>query len=163
VQIDSSAGSLVVTGWDRDQVEVSGTVGVGAGSAEPQLERNGERVVVRLHPSPGKGAASHLDVRMPRRHRLELSGLSLDVRVEGLSGGIDVSVVSGTVWVRGGVAGESRGVWSAAWRSQFNAIGATHATFTSGRGHVSPGSPRGGCAADGPGCVADRPGCVDDR
>ncbi|MDA8017467.1 MAG: hypothetical protein MPN21_08450 [Thermoanaerobaculia bacterium] len=93
VEIDQVRGTVVVSGWDRPKVEVTGRLGRDLDSV--LLERRGERVLLRVHESL-RGASADLSIRVPRGARLEIESMSLDLRVTGVEGGVDSNVVSGT-------------------------------------------------------------------
>lgn len=93
VEIDGVTGTVVVSGWDRTSVEVTGRLGRDLESV--LLERRGERVLLRVRQSLA-GTPADLKIRVPRAARLEVESMSLDLRITGVTGGIDTNVISGT-------------------------------------------------------------------
>lgn len=93
VEIDGVTGSVVVSGWDRASVEVTGRLGRDLDSV--LLERRGERVLLRVHQSLA-GTPADLNIRVPRAARLEVDSMSLALRITGVAGGVDTNVTSGT-------------------------------------------------------------------
>jgi len=101
VRIENAAGSVVVTGWERSEVEVTGTLGRQAG--ELSVETGGAEVEVEVelrgrHRSDGW---AHLEVRVPRGSRVSVEGISTEVTVTGVAGEVAVETVSGAVRVEG--------------------------------------------------------------
>lgn len=93
VEIDGVTGTLVVSGWDRPSVEVTGRLGRDLESV--LLERRGERVLLRMRQSL-VGRPANLSIRVPRAARLEVESMNLDLRITGITGGVDTHVISGT-------------------------------------------------------------------
>lgn len=101
VEISNMSGSVRVLGWDRAEVEVTGTLGRGTERLEFE-GRNGRtvvRVIVPRFASNVRG--SDLVVRVPAGSRLEVSGVSADVQVDGLAGNLELETVSGAIAVTG--------------------------------------------------------------
>ena len=94
VEIDQVTGTVVVSGWDRSEVEVTGRLGRNLDSV--LLEPRGDRVLLRMRQSLQGGGAADLSIRIPRGARLEVESMSLDLRVTGVLGGVDSNIVSGT-------------------------------------------------------------------
>ncbi len=103
VSIENVAGSVSVTGWDRDEVEVTGTLG--RGTRELKFENSGNETTIRvvLPEHANNVDRSDLRIRVPRGSRLEIEVVSADVTLSDLSGALDVSSVSGDVEVTGDV------------------------------------------------------------
>lgn len=118
VVIETGAGTVRVTGWERSEVAVTGTLGAGA---ERLAIRNDDRKTrVEVEPA-GRAHFAHadLDVKVPAgsqvsvesfQARVEVSGVRGAVRVETVNGGISVEAtadqvhaesVNGAVTVRG--------------------------------------------------------------
>mgnify|MGYP002780499279 CR=1 FL=1 len=101
VEVHNVAGSVRVTGWERNEVQVTGTLA-------PQVERlevtpSGDRVVVRVVTPRNvrRLEDSDLEVRVPVRKDLHVRTVSADVDVgEVRPGEVRVGSVSGEVRVR---------------------------------------------------------------
>jgi DUF4097 and DUF4098 domain-containing protein YvlB len=110
VEISNTAGSVRVSAWDRDEVEVTGTLGRGAERLE--LGNEAGRTVVRVVlPRWGSSDGSELEVRVPARKDVLVRTVSADAEVHGVSALVDVRTVSGEVRVDGSpreVAASSR-------------------------------------------------------
>jgi hypothetical protein len=101
VQIMNIAGSVKVTGWDRDSIAVTGSV------HDTQAERFAvhrsdagvkigiwDTTVERVPPSA-------IDVRVPARSQVWVRTGSASIFASGLSGGLDVNSVGGDIEIRG--------------------------------------------------------------
>ncbi len=106
VEISNVKGAVTVTGWDRNEVHVTGTLGKGA---QPLLiEQDGNTLVIKVKgpghagwfhwSSDGNMEPSTLDVQVPRGAALVVDTVSATTDVHGLSGGtIESNSVSGNV------------------------------------------------------------------
>jgi DUF4097 and DUF4098 domain-containing protein YvlB len=101
VEIENVAGSVRVVGWERGEVEVTGTLGRGT----ERLELSGGpgrtlvKVVLPKHAHDVDG--SDLTVKVPAGSRLEVETVSADVTAEQVAGVLDLETVSGSVRVAG--------------------------------------------------------------
>lgn len=107
ISIDNTKGEVTVTAWDRNQVQVSGTLGEGARPLE--LEGDDRNVDIRVQGGNGNGkwfswgndsnmGSTTLNVRVPKGVDVEVKVVSAPVSIDGLDGGrIDVESVSGRV------------------------------------------------------------------
>ncbi len=97
VEIENLAGSVKVIGWDRAEVEVTGTLGRGT----ERLEFSGGpgrtlvKVVLPKHARDIDG--SDLTVKVPAGSRLEVETVSADITAEQVAGVLDLETVSGSV------------------------------------------------------------------
>lgn len=99
LRIVNMVGSVVVHGWNKDTVLVRGTLGpgdkfFGGGGytgAKMFVESENDR-----DPKPAR-----LEVWVPARVRLWIKTATADIDVNGVTGGLDLYVVSGTITVNG--------------------------------------------------------------
>lgn len=97
VSITNVAGAINVTGWDRAEVRTTGTLGKGVERLD--FTRQGSRVVIKVilkrgNQPKGEGIAT-LQIRLPRASGVEVSAVSSDVTMAGVSGMQKISTVSG--------------------------------------------------------------------
>lgn len=110
VEIENLAGSVRVIGWNRDQVQVTGTLAPRAERLDFSTRGSVTRIEVvfprqrNLNLGRGEGE-SELEIRVPAGSRLEVETVSADIEVEQVSGTLELESVSGGVSVRG-VAGQ---------------------------------------------------------
>jgi DUF4097 and DUF4098 domain-containing protein YvlB len=102
VEIDNLSGSVRVTGWDRDEVEVTGTLGKGIERLD--VERKGDRVIIEVVLPSGRNnrvEGTDLDIRVPRGSEVEVNTVSASIDVSDVNGSLDLNSVSGAVDVEG--------------------------------------------------------------
>ncbi|MET0616733.1 MAG: DUF4097 family beta strand repeat-containing protein [Luteibacter sp.] len=107
INIDNVKGEVTVTAWDKNQVQVSGSLGDGARPLE--LEGNDQSVDIRVDGDEKKGnwfswgndtrmQPTVLNVRVPRAVSVDINVVSAPVSIDGLDGGkIDINSVSGRI------------------------------------------------------------------
>ena len=104
VTITNVAGSVVVTGWDRNEVEVTGTLGRGV--EELEIDSGGRSVDIEVQlvrRSRGRDGNADLEIRVPRGSDLDIEVVSAEVEILEVSGEVTVESVSGSVDVEGRV------------------------------------------------------------
>jgi DUF4097 and DUF4098 domain-containing protein YvlB len=101
VSIENLAGRVTVTGWDRDEVHVTGELARTARRLE--IEGDARRLEIRVDQEGGRREheGTTLDVRLPRGVDLEVEGVSLVITVRDLDGRLEIETVSGSVEVHG--------------------------------------------------------------
>ncbi len=102
VEISNIAGSVVVTGWSQNQVEVTGTLGRGV--EELQVETSGGTVEIEVElprSSNNRNGDAHLEIKVPAGSSLEVETVSASITVSGVGGRLDLESVSGSVKVTG--------------------------------------------------------------
>jgi hypothetical protein len=101
VRIFNLAGTIRVTAWERDSIDVTAVVPEGAG----EFLFGGGSAGVKLGISPPPAAetfpGSLLEVKVPARARVWVKTESAEVLVSGLTGPLDLSSVSGRIVVTG--------------------------------------------------------------
>ena len=104
VRIFNLAGTVRVTGWNRDSIDVTAVVPEGAG----RLVFGGGSGGVKLGIDPPVGAVNYpgslVEVRISSRARLWIKTESAEILVSGMTNSVDVSSVSGRVVVTGDLA-----------------------------------------------------------
>ncbi|MGH8495202.1 MAG: DUF4097 family beta strand repeat-containing protein [Gammaproteobacteria bacterium] len=99
VEVSNNSGSVSVTGWDRNEVEVTGELSGPADRLE--FEADGKHTLIKvLHPKGGhhgEGMHADLEIRIPRESRLEVTTVSADITVADVIGALSLGSVSGTV------------------------------------------------------------------
>ncbi|MFC5743934.1 DUF4097 family beta strand repeat-containing protein [Dyella tabacisoli] len=107
VSITNIKGTVSVTAWDRNQVQVSGHLGDGARPLT--IDGSNSNLVIKVQPQGSKSgwfnwnndtamASSTLDLRVPKGASLDVEVVSAPLGIDGIDGGdIKVSSVSGKV------------------------------------------------------------------
>lgn len=99
VEISNLAGSVIVRGWDRNQLEVTGTL---ADEVERlDIETRGRRTTIEvvLPERVREVDGSDLVIRLPGGSRVEVGGVSADISVEAVSGPLELETVSGDIHI----------------------------------------------------------------
>lgn len=107
IRVENLAGSITVTGWDRDEVQIRGELDEKA--EELRISGDGDALSIEVKYPKKKNLnireGSELVLRVPRDASLELEGVSCDVEVRDVRGAIASSTVSGDVTIHGDNAG----------------------------------------------------------
>jgi DUF4097 and DUF4098 domain-containing protein YvlB len=99
VEIVNVAGSVEVSGWDRPEVEVTGT----AGDQVERVEVTSSGTTTSIHVqsrsgmSLGSSAEAHLIVRVPAKSSITATLVSADLKLSGVQGDVNFQTVSGDV------------------------------------------------------------------
>ncbi len=101
VEVRNVAGSVKVTGWDREEVAVTGTLGKGTERLE--FSGNGNRTLVKvvLPQSSHHVDGSDLEIKVPAGSTLDVETVSADIAAEKVSGSLRLQSVSGEVTAGG--------------------------------------------------------------
>ena len=97
VVISNVSGTIDVRGWDRNEVQVTGTLGRSVERLD--LETSGGRTVVKVV-LPHRGARdgdAEIEVQVPKNSRVEVSAVSADVSSRGVLGTQRLTSVSGEI------------------------------------------------------------------
>lgn len=102
VRIANLAGTVKVTGWDRDSVVVTGTVEEPPGAAfHLGYGREGAKLGIWTDEPVSNLRPSNLEIRVPRASRVFVRSGSADIDIAGLTGALDVHSVTGRIVVNG--------------------------------------------------------------
>jgi DUF4097 and DUF4098 domain-containing protein YvlB len=101
ISIVNPAGSLHVTGWDRNEVRVTGTLG--GGVRKMIFTRDGEEVTIHVVPRDTYplGDTSDLEISVPAASRLDIRTFSAGIEVVGVRGTLDMESMDGPMNVSG--------------------------------------------------------------
>jgi Putative adhesin len=99
VEIVNVSGTIELDGWDRSEVEVSGSAGdnVERVDVTSSDNRTSIRVVTRRRYGWGSDGEAHLVVHVPAKSAVIASLVSSDFKMTGISGMVKVQTVSGNV------------------------------------------------------------------
>jgi DUF4097 and DUF4098 domain-containing protein YvlB len=108
VSIENVKGVVTVSAWDRNQVEVSGTLGEGARPLQIEGSPGALQIKVEAEGASTKSwfnwgndrsmEGSVLNIRVPKGAHLDIDVVSAPVSIDGTDGGkIDINTVSGRV------------------------------------------------------------------
>jgi DUF4097 and DUF4098 domain-containing protein YvlB len=97
VSVQNVAGSIEITGWSRNEVEV--LADLGRDVEELVVERDGDNVVVKVKaPKSGRrSVSSDLVLRVPENSSIDVGGVSAGIEVSDVFGEQRLHVVSGDI------------------------------------------------------------------
>ena len=97
VVVSNVAGSVEVSGWSRDQVEVTGELG--SRVEELIFERDGDEILVKVQVPRNNngGISSDLSIKIPVASSLQVNTVSADIDVSDVEGEQELQSVSGDV------------------------------------------------------------------
>lgn len=108
VKVTNIFGSVRVSGWDRNEVSVEGTLGEGTKELQFTVEGGETEIKVVLPTEAEKRARgiekvreSDLEIRIPAGSTLEVETVTADITTSELSGNLDLHTVTGKVDVVG--------------------------------------------------------------
>ncbi len=104
VRIFNLAGTVRVTGWDRDSIDVTTVVPTGAGRFYFGGGSGGLKLGIELPPGDAVYPGSLIEVKVSARARVWIKTESAEILVSGLTASADLSSVSGRIVVTGSVA-----------------------------------------------------------
>jgi DUF4097 and DUF4098 domain-containing protein YvlB len=96
VTIENMAGSVRVTGWDRAEVQVKGTVGSGGELSFDGSEKQTTIEVEAEHGNP-MGIKSDLEVFVPSGSSVSIEGFAASISVAGVRGSVSAETVNGSI------------------------------------------------------------------
>lgn len=101
VAIENIAGSIEVTGWDREEIDLKGTFGEDV--EELEFSTGKKSVIKVVYPKHAKNIddGADLTIKVPAGSRLEIDGISCPIGVSGVDGKVFVSSISGEVRITG--------------------------------------------------------------
>ena len=97
VEVSNTSGSVVVTAWPRNEVEVTGTLGDGSERLEFSSAGQTTRVKVVLPKVSSHVDSTDLVIKVPAGSSLAVNTVSADVRAQGVRGAQRLQSVSGNV------------------------------------------------------------------
>ncbi len=97
VEISNTAGSVVVTGWDRNEVEITGDLGKGTERLDFTKGDKVTRIKVVLPNRSYHVDDTDLIVKVPTGSTLSINTVSADITAQGVSGTQRLQSVSGDV------------------------------------------------------------------
>lgn len=104
VRLGGALSNVRIIGWDRDSISIVGTIGAGShfysGAMNAVGPLQGMKGFVEA-PDESAVRANKLEVRVPTRARVWVKAGSADIEASGVTGGLDLNIVGGSVKVSG--------------------------------------------------------------
>ena len=97
VSVSNVSGSIEITGWSRNQVDVAANLG--SRVEELIVERDGDEVLIKVRtPRNGShGIRADLAIRVPEGSSLDVGAVSADIEVSNVRGAQRLHAVSGDI------------------------------------------------------------------
>lgn len=97
VDVSNIAGSVTISGWSRNEVEVTGTLGRNV--EELIFERNKDKITIKVKvpKKGGRGIDSDLHINVPQNSSVDVGAVSADIEVQEVKGEQRLHTVSGDV------------------------------------------------------------------
>ena len=105
VEVINIAGLIDIEGWDRAEVELTGTLADSVEKVEFEVTGHHTRIEVKYPRNSKKSAYADLKVMVPSGSAIEVEAVSADIRVSRVLGELELESVSGDVKVFGTPAG----------------------------------------------------------
>lgn len=137
VEVANISGSISVTTWDRNEIEVTGTLGRGTERLALERDRRNARIRVVIPSNARNVQGTDLRIRVPAGKNVSIRGVSAGVTVDGVQGDVDARSTSGNVTVTGAPANVRAGSTSGDVTLSVNTRGQVTASSTSGSVEVS--------------------------
>jgi DUF4097 and DUF4098 domain-containing protein YvlB len=99
IQIENSNGSVKVIGWDRNEVQVTGSLGAKAEGLD--FSGTERRLSIEVDASNPHAVTSDLEIHVPAGSRLEIETYTAGITVTGVTGTLNAESVNGSVDVDG--------------------------------------------------------------
>lgn len=97
VTVSNIAGSVSVTGWSRNEVEVTGELGSSVKDLIFERDGNDIKITVKAPKGGGHNISSELVIRVPQKSSIEVAGVSADIEVQNVLGRQRLQTVSGDI------------------------------------------------------------------
>lgn len=106
IEIENIAGSLTITGWDRNEIKITGTLGDDVEELTVEGQRDRFEIGVEIPEGRGFGKRdidANLEIRVPSGSGLEIETVSASISVSGVNSWLELSSVSGNIEATGGI------------------------------------------------------------
>jgi DUF4097 and DUF4098 domain-containing protein YvlB len=99
--VENISGSITITGTDEEMMYLTGTKGEGVEAIE--IGGSADKVSIRVEMKGGRNnnGSAELEIRIPRNARIEVEGISANVKLIGVTGTAEVETVSGDISISG--------------------------------------------------------------
>ncbi len=102
VDIHNVRGDIEIRGWDQERVQIQGILD--EETREFIFETRGDTIVIKVKLRDRKHLQGHdgsrLEINVPRQGRVRFDGVSTDLDIEGVHGGLDLKTISGDIDLR---------------------------------------------------------------
>jgi DUF4097 and DUF4098 domain-containing protein YvlB len=105
VSIELVTGSVRFIGWNRNEIQIEGTLAADVEGLEIDISGGHVSIEVELVHRPGgiHHADADLEIHVPAGSRIDAESVSADLEVEGIHGAVSIESVNGEIRIRGNV------------------------------------------------------------
>jgi len=96
IEVINISGKVEVTGWERDEIAITGTLGRGVERLDFVVDGDDARIEV-IYPKAGRSQGSVLEIRVPQATSLEVRTVSASINADGITGRQWLTSVSGRI------------------------------------------------------------------
>jgi len=97
LSVSNISGSVTVTGWNRSEVQITGTLGKGSEELRISGSQSRMDIEVVLPRNSRNVKPTYLVIKLPRGCRLDVSTVSADIDLTDFDGDIELESVSGDI------------------------------------------------------------------
>jgi DUF4097 and DUF4098 domain-containing protein YvlB len=97
VEVENVSGTVTVTGWDREEIKITGTLGRGTERLDIEGTADRIRIEVVLPQHARNVDDTDLEIQMPVKGSLEVNTVSADIEAAGVDGEVYLQSVSGDI------------------------------------------------------------------
>lgn len=164
VSVENLIGSVHVTGWDKDEVHVTGALGEGPERLEVEREGDHVRIEVvwpdrhgRHWDSRDDQSSTDLEVMVPRGSDVRVEGVNTEIEIENVTSEVEAETVNGSISVdgspeevRAGTVNGDIDIASSSSEVEAETVNG-HITIRGGRGDLSASTVNGTIDVEGEG------------
>jgi len=103
ISIELLSGTVTVVGWERDEVQLTGSINDEYEELEIDVEEDEISIEIDMHGGEHKssGRGAEIELRVPSGSQVEIEAISSEITIDGVTGSVGVELVSGTIRCRG--------------------------------------------------------------
>jgi hypothetical protein len=101
ISISLVAGTVEVTGWDKPEVDLTGSLSDDEQKLEITGGKDSLKIEVRMPEKHHYSGESNLVLRLPKGSRIDVETVSGDIRVSGMKARVQLNSVSGSLEIKG--------------------------------------------------------------
>lgn len=103
IEIENFAGSVTIEGWNKNEIQVEGTLGEDVERLDFNVSGSSAHIEVRVPEGRNRKIKSELTIRVPTGAQLEIETITASIEVEGVTGGdTEIESISGSIKVEDG-------------------------------------------------------------
>lgn len=97
VEISNLAGTVTIIGWDRSEIQVTGTLGEGSERLDFEVDGDETEIEVVLPKRSSGVEGTDLEIHLPRASQIEVETVSAPISISKVTGSVEAASVSGSI------------------------------------------------------------------